>query len=120
MAALPINKPKKAATTTISKLDLSGGPHTFEFIDFNQFLVIENNESTSITVNVLGDGVTTANCEGLDPIDVSSGYDIAVAAGDSMALYTSERKGYFGGNKSVVNVTITGATGSSFGWIEEY
>ena len=106
--------------TVLTKLDLDSGPHSFTFVDHNQMLCIENNEVGNLTINILGDGVTVANCSGLDPIDVSLGYFFVLAAGAEAKLYTSTRKAYLGKNGNNVSVTVTGATGLSNGWIEEY
>lgn len=119
MADIPVNKLLSGAEITITKLDLSGGPHAFTFVDHNQKLIVENGEVGSVTVNVLGDGVTIANCSGLEPIDVSSGFDFVIPAGDSISLFTSKRKGYLGTDGNAVVATITGAAGLAFGWIEE-
>jgi len=120
MTALTVHKPLDNAETVLTKLDLSGGPHSFTFTDYNQMLCVQNDEAGSVTVNILGDGVTVANCPGLDPINVSAGYDFVVAAGTEEKLYTSKLKGYLGANSNNVVVSVTGATGSSEGWIEEY
>jgi len=120
MTALTVNKPLDNAETVLVKLDLDSGPHSFTFVNHNQMLCIENGEVGSVTVNILGDGVTVANCPGLAPINVSAGYDFVIAAGDEAKLYTSTRQGNLGNDKNNVVVTVTGATGSAFGWIEEY
>ena len=48
MTALTINKPLANAETILEKLDLNGGPHSFTFVDYNQMLCIENNETGNI------------------------------------------------------------------------
>lgn len=120
MAAIPVNTPKTAAETVISKLDLDAGPHTFTYNAFNQYLAIDNGEVGNVTVNILGDGVTVANCAGLDPIDVSLGYDYVITTGTEEKLQLTKRGGYLGASGNNVTVTVTGATGLSFGWIEQY
>ena len=119
MASIPVNKPLAGEEVTISKLDLASGPHAFTFVDSKQLLVIENGEAGSLTVNILGDSVVTANCPGLEPINVSAGYDFVIPAGDTISLYTSTRRGYLGASGNSVVATVTGATGLSFGWIQE-
>ena len=119
MADIPVNKLLSGAEVTITKLDLSGGPHAFTFVDHNQKLIVENGEVGSVTVNILGDGVTTINCPGIGPVDTSSGFNFVVPAGDSISLHTSGRKGYLGSGGNAVVATITGATGLALGWIEE-
>lgn len=119
MADIPVNKPLSAAETTITKLDLSGGPHAFTFVNHRQVLNIENGEVGSVTVNILGDGVTVSNCPGLDPKDLSGGYDFVIPAGDDRTLHTTTRSQYLGADGNSVVVTVTGATGSAFAWITE-
>jgi hypothetical protein len=119
MATIPVNNPLAGEEVTITKLDLSGGPHAFTFVDSKQLLIVENGEVGSLTVNILGDGVVTANCSGLEPINVSAGYDFVIPAGDTISLYTSTRRGYLGASGNAVVATVTGATGLSLGWIQE-
>jgi hypothetical protein len=120
MAAIPVNTPKTSAETVISKLDLNGGPHTFTYNAYSQYLAVDNGESGTLTVNLLGVGVTSAICSGLGPIDVSAGYDFTLATGTEEKLQLTTRGGYLGAANTVVDVTVTGATGLSFGWIEQY
>ncbi len=119
MAAIPVNKPLDAAETTITKLDLAAGPHSFTFVNHKQVLNIENGEVGTVTVNLLGDGVTVSNCPGLDPINLSAGYDFVIPAGDTMTLYTTTRSEYLGANGNNVVATVTGAVSAAFGWISE-
>ena len=120
MAAIPVNTPNTAAETVISKLDLNAGPHTFTYNAYSQYLAVDNGESGTLTVNLLGVGVTSATRSGLAPIDVSAGYNFTLAAGTEEKLKLTDRGAYLGSAKTVVDVTVTGATGSSFGWIEQY
>ena len=120
MAALEVNTPKTAAETVISKTDLNAGPHTFTYNPYNQYLAVDNGEAGSLTVNLLGDGVTVASCSGLEPIDASGGYDFVIATGTEEKLQLVKRGGYLGATGNNVAVTVTGATGLSFGWIEQY
>lgn len=119
MADIPVNKMLDAAEVTITKLDLASGPHAFTFVNHKQALVVENGEAGAVTVNVLGDGVTIANCPGLDPISLAAGYDFVIPAGDTMTLYTSTRSQYLGADGNNVVVTVTGAAGAAFGWLSE-
>ena len=119
MADIPVNKLLSGAEVTITKLDLSSGPHAFTFVDHQQKLIVENNEAGSVTVNLLGDGVTTANCDGLGVIDVSAGFDFVVPSGAAISLYTSQRKAYLGASNNPVVATVTGAAGLALGWVEE-
>ena len=119
MAAIPVNKPLSADETTIVKLDLDSGPHSFTFVNHKQILTIENGEVGAVTVNILGDGVTLTDCPGLDPLNISAGYDLVVPAGDTMTLHTTTRSQYLGVNGNNVVVTVTGASGLALGWLSE-
>lgn len=122
MALLVVNKPLDAAETTMVKLDLNAFPHTFTYNPYQQVLYIDNGEAVPLTINVLGDGVTTTKCEGYGDIDVSLGLDIVVAAGDTETLYTRAREAYMGASGNVVAVTVAGSTGAdlAFAWLVEH
>lgn len=124
MALFTANKPLDAETTDITAniLDLNAGPHTFAFKNFKQILTIENNEAVPLTINLLGDGVTSFDCGGVGAIDVSGGKDIIVAAGKTVAINIPELNGYMGAVGNIVDVTITGSTvpGLGFAWLSEY
>ena len=121
MTALTAVRPLSAGETDINKLDLSGGPHTFTYNPFKQVLYVENNESGDITVNLLGDSVTSYDCPKYGTIDVSGGYDWVVPNTNSEeSLYTITKQAYLGDSGNEVTMTITGATGSSFAYLAEY
>ena len=119
MTAIPVNKPLSAAETTITKLDLAAGPHSFTFVNHKQVLTIENGEAGPVTANLLGDGVTVSNCPGLDPISLAAGYDFVIPAGDTMTLHTTTRSEYLTPDGNNVVVTVTGAISAAFAWISE-
>lgn len=122
MALLVVNKPFDAAVTTLVKEDLNSGTHTFTYNPHQQVLYVDNGEAAPLTINVLGDGVTTTKCEGYGDIDVSLGLDVVVAAGDTETLYTRAREAYMGASGNVVTVTVTGSTGAglAFAWLVEH
>ena len=120
MAQLTVNKPASTAETTIVSEDPSTGPHTFNYNPQKQFLVFQNEEGAGVTVNILGDGVTTIDPAGLEPIDISGGFDWEVGSGTTETLYTLQRSAYCGANGNNVTVTITGATSASKIWLSEY
>jgi hypothetical protein len=119
MTAIPVNKMLDADEVTINKLDLAAGPHSFTFVNHKQALVVENGEAGSVTVNVLGDGVTIADCDGLDAISLAAGYDFVIAAGATKTLFTTSRSQYLGANGNNIVATVTGAAGLAFGWLSE-
>jgi len=122
MTLFVANKPLAAQTTNITTniLDLSAGPHALTFVGSKQILTIRNGDVGSITVNLLGDGVTTFNCPGLGPQNVSAGQDIVVVAGDTVDVLVPSFGGFMGADGNNVVVTITGATSLSSGWLSEY
>lgn len=124
MANFVPNKPFSAETLNITAniLNLHDGPHAFAYSGGQQVLTIRNKEAVTITVNLLGDGVTAHNCPGVGVIDVSAGKDYAVAAGDTITVYTRRISGYLGaaGNNVVVTITGTTTADSAEAWLEEY
>jgi len=124
MAVFTVNKPLEAESTNLTAniLDLNAGPHFFSFGGSRQTLTIENNEAVPLTINLLGDGVTTIECKGYGTIDVSLGKDFVIAAGDTVVINTNPISGYLGIKGNNVAVTITGSTGASLGfaWLNEY
>lgn len=122
MATFTVNKPAAAAGTVIQKLDLNSAPHTFTFNSDRQFLVVENGESVPITVNVVGDSVTTFDCPTYGNINVSAGHDLITNAGETTTLYTRLKGAFLGSNGNAVTLTVTGSTAANlaYGWIEEF
>jgi hypothetical protein len=121
MTAIPVNKMLAADEVTINKLDLAtdSATHSFSFVNHKQALVVENGEVGSVTVNVLGDGVTVADCDGLDAISLAAGYDFVIPAGVTKTLFTTKRKQYLGDDGNNIVVTVTGAVSAAFGWLSE-
>ena len=120
MATFTTNEPLSGtAQGTITKLDLSTGPHDFSFDPFQTVFYVENGEaSADVVVTLSGMGVTNVECPGLGTIDASAGYVMTVSAGDTEYLNLNDRRAYFGAENNTVDVTITGATtGNSFGYI---
>ncbi len=120
MAVFTVNTPT-TDSTDIVKLDLSIEPHTFTFRNHNQFLVIENGESSAAVVtSTSGDGVTTFACPGAGEIDLSGGYAASTPSGATEIINTPDIRHYLGDQGNEVTVTTTGATtGNSFGYILE-
>lgn len=119
MADFTDNNPLTNAQTTIQKLDLSTGPHAFTYDKSAQVIYFYNGEASGdLTINLLGNGVTSFVSPQYGTIDVSAGLSITVPNGEIVSLYTFKRASYLGDNGNTVNVTVTGATaGKSFGWI---
>lgn len=122
MTLLVANTPLTAAETNITAniLDASAGPHALTFSAFKQVLTIENGDVGAITVNLLGDGVTTFNCPSIGPTSVSAGKDVVVAAGDTVTVFTAEYGGFMGAEGNNVVVAISGATSLSSIWLSTY
>lgn len=120
MTAFTLNKPFDNPETTIAELDLNTGPHNFTYDTTRQILRVRNGEAGNVTVNLLGDGVTSINCPGVGTQVLSAGYDFVIPAGDSETLNLTTRGAYLGANGKNVTVTITGATGLSFASLEQY
>lgn len=120
MATITPIKPLSAETTIVTKTDLNTGPHDFIFNASRQVLYIQNDEAGVLTINLLGDGQTAVNCEGIGSIVVSAGKDTIVANGVTTAVHTQRIGGYLGATGNNVVLTVTGSTtGSSFAWITE-
>ena len=117
MATLTANKPLDAADTTLSVADSNAGPHDFEYNSYKQVIYITNNEAVPLTFNFLGDGVTTFTCPAYGDIDVSGGYDVVVAAGTQVTLYTQQKEAYMGSSGNSVTVTVTGSTTTALSYI---
>lgn len=99
----------------LAKLDLSAGPHELNY-NSGYVLYVDNKDAGSVTVNLLGDGVTNHECQGYGEIDVSAGFDFVVAAGETKALRLIAASAFMGPAGNTVAVTITGATNSE-GWL---
>ena len=122
MTLLVANKPLLVAETNITAniLDASAGPHALTFSQHKQILTIVNGDVGSITVNLLGDGVTSYICPTFGTIVVSAGKDIVVAAGDTVEVYTAKYGAYLGADGNNVAITITSATALSSIYLSEY
>ncbi|WAC75366.1 hypothetical protein OU995_11970 [Roseateles sp. SL47] len=73
-----------------------------------QLLVLRNGTAGALTPKIDGDGGTTVNVQGLGVVDVSAGYTLSLAVGETKAVILSTIAHYCKGV-----VTITGATGVS-------
>lgn len=118
MAVFTANKLGNNAETDLSKLDLSTGPHALTY-NLSGVLYLDCTDAGGITVNLSGDGVTSASCSGYGSLpNISSGVDIAASDGDIVAVQLREYSKYLGAVGNNVVVTITGAT-TSRGWLVE-
>jgi hypothetical protein len=71
-----------------------------------QLLVLRNPTGGSLTLNIDGDGGTTVAVQGIGPVSVAAGFNIAVPAGESRAVILGTISAYCKGV-----VTLTGANG---------
>jgi len=122
MATFVVNKPLDAETTNLTAniLTLDTGPHAFKFKNFKQVMTILNRDVVPITVNYLGDGVTSAQCPGIGTINLGAGKDEVIAAGDTVTVNIPRIGEYMGADGNNVVVTITGATVLSTAFLNEY
>jgi hypothetical protein len=122
MALFDVNKPLTAETTVLSTLDLNAAPHALTFNNFKQTLTVANGEAVPLTINLLGDGVTTYTCPTYGDINVSAGKDVVVAAGATEVINLPSIAAYLGASANNVAVTVTGSTAPSLAeaWVSEY
>ena len=122
MALFDVNKPLDAETTVLSTLDLNAAPHSLAFKNYHQTLTIANGEAVPLTINLLGDGVTTVVCPTYGTLDVSGGKDVVVAAGATEAINLPALASWFGADGNTVTVTVTGSTAPALAeaWLSEY
>lgn len=103
-------------TNTVLKEDLNAAPHTLLW-EANSYLVFENNEAVPLTINLLGDGVTTINCSGYGDVTVSAGFDVVVAAGDTVVVSLNTVNAFLGAQKNNVTLTVTGSTAADLAFV---
>ena len=116
MATIPVLDLKTADTVTA--LDLASGPHTFTHANGNRYLAVTTDEAAGIVLNIVGDGVTTANCPNLGEVTVADLPDFNIAENETKHIYLNAVSGRFGAIGNNVTVTITGiTTGSSTAYI---
>lgn len=94
--------PVAVTTTTLSASD------TLTYVPgANQVLELTNDTAGALTANIDGSGSTTLFVKGLgSSVDVSAGFNIALAAGETKQVRLDAIEAYLKGT-----VTITGATG---------
>lgn len=121
MTAFTNNTAFTGEQVTLSGLDLNDGPHNFTFNPQRQYLTVVNNDA-DLTLNFLGDGVTSFVCDDAGVIDASGGKDYTVTSGDTDTIYTNKFAGYLGAAGNNVVVTITGSTGAglAFAYLTRY
>ena len=118
------NTPLTADLTDVTPniLDLNAGPHAFAYASGRQVIVVTNGEAVPLTINLLGDGQTDFECPGYGTVDVSSGKDFVIPAGETATIYTAKISQYLGASGNNVAMTITGSTAPSLAsaWISTY
>lgn len=100
----------------VVKTDLNEGNHTLKF-QTGSYLVIESNETLELTINILGDGVTTVDCQGYGDIDVSSGFDVTINKGETVVVTLNTISSYLGSSGNTVTVSTTGSTSPDLAFI---
>ena len=99
-----------------TKTDLNTGPHTLAW-EPNTFLVFESAEAGSLTINAVGDNVTTVPCNGYGDVTVSGGFDITVNSGETVVVPLNTISAFLGAVKNNVTLTVTGSTGASLAFV---
>lgn len=118
MATFTENKLRSGnAETTLAKLDLSSdsGLHALTYKE-SGVLNINCTDAAGITVNLNGDGVSSATCSGYGDLpNIGDGVDVTAADGETIKVELKEYAKYLGASGNNVTVTVTGAT-TSEGW----
>jgi hypothetical protein len=104
---------------TVTKEDLNAGPHTLPWLP-NTSLVFESTEALTLTINAIGDGVTTVPCSGYGDVDVSAGFDISLTTGDTVVVPLSSISAFLGQAKNNVTLTVTGSTAADLAFVYWY
>lgn len=120
ITALDLNS-GSSATRQITKTALTGTDDLLVKSGRTQILVLENTGSGTPTINIDGDQATTFNCNGIDPVDVSGGYNIALAAsgsaGDTVSVVLGSISAYT--NDADNMPAVTGGTADVEAYILE-
>ena len=81
MATIDTVAGNASGATNVTRTELTGADGLLFKTGTLQRLVLENTGSGTPTINILGDAATTFSCGGLgDPVDVSGGFDVSLAA----------------------------------------
>lgn len=94
-----------AVVTTLTTL---GASDTFTYKSGKtQILTLTNNSGGALTVNIDGDGATTAPLQGVGNVDISGGYSTAsIANGAAVVIKLDTISKYLAGT-----IAVTGGTG---------
>lgn len=122
MATIPTVNGKTSGASNVTRIDLTGTDDLVFTDGVNQILVLENTGNTTPTINIVGDQATTASCPGIgDPIDLTGGFDIALAAagseGDVQTLLLSSISAYL--NDAANTPAVTGGVADVVAYIIE-
>lgn len=122
MATIAIVSGSTNGATEITKTTLTGADDLLFKSGTIQMLVLENTGSGTPTIVLDGAQGTTVNCPGLgDPVDVSAGYSVALAAmgsaGDNVIIPLNTISAYL--NASDNMPAVTGGTADVTAYIIE-
>lgn len=109
MAVIAKNSLTKGAPALITETELTG---TDSIDTRDGTLFVRNDTGGSVTINIDGDGGSTVVCSGAGTIDVSGGYDIVVAAGETQAIRLPDIAAYLNGT-----IAVSGGAASVFAYI---
>lgn len=115
MAAIAQTTAGSNATATVTETELTG-TDTLAYTGGGQILVIRNATGVQQTINLLGDNVTDTSkpCEGGGTVDLTTGFDVVVAAGAVESVRLSTIRDYL---TSTTAVDVTGGVASVYAYI---
>lgn len=118
MALIATVNGKASGATTVTRTTLTGADTLLVKSGITQVLVLENTGVATPTINIDGGLASTVNCRGIgDPIDVSGGFDIPLAAGAVKTIPLSSIAAYT--NDAANTPAVTGGTADVLAYIIE-
>lgn len=104
-----ITKQTVSFSTAVTLTELTGA----DTLDSTQgTLWLSNQSGSPVTINIDGDGGTYVTCAGVGVVDVSGGYDIAVADGEIVPVSLATISQFLQGT-----VAVTGGTADVFAYL---
>lgn len=99
-----INKYTFNKADTIVPVALTGTDDVTLVPSKTSVLIVENASVGNVTINLLGDGVTTKVCQGIGDVDLSGGLDFVVTASSTMKFQLNPFHAAYMGD-ALVNIT---------------
>jgi hypothetical protein len=115
MATITTTPISDTTSSVISQVTLDDTLDTFTLTAATGLLILENPTGGAISPIITGDGATTAFCQGVGVIDLTSGTDVfgSISAGTTKVLRAGVKKDYL---KGVID--ISGGTGLIASYLE--